>query len=49
MTTMKENQVQNIPLNEVDLAYEKPTIEVIEMEMEHPILAMSGDDFEPDW
>lgn len=42
MTTNQDQQ-------EVKEAYEKPVIEVIEMEMEHPILASSGsgDDFEP--
>ncbi len=46
---MKENQVQNNPQNEVEVAYEKPAIEVIEMEMEQPVLVASGSDFEPDW
>ncbi len=40
---MTANQNQQ----EVKEAYEKPAIEVIEMEMEHPILASSGGDFEP--
>ncbi|MDY9917283.1 hypothetical protein SAMN05216365_13430 [Porphyromonadaceae bacterium NLAE-zl-C104] len=46
---MKENQVQNNPQSEVEVAYEKPAIEVIEMEMEQPVLVASGSDFEPDW
>jgi hypothetical protein len=33
----------------VEVAYEKPAIEVIEMEMEQPVLVASGSDFEPDW
>ncbi|WP_352423428.1 hypothetical protein [Proteiniphilum sp.] len=36
---MTANQNQQ----EVKEAYKKPAIEVIEMEMEHPILASSGD------
>lgn len=40
---MKQKQTQNNAQNEVEMAYVKPSIEVIEMEMEHPILASSGD------
>jgi len=39
---MKENQTQNDPQKEVEVAYEKPVIEVIEMEMEGSILQTSG-------
>ena len=43
---MKTNQKQN-NRNEVKEVYEKPLIEIIEMEMEGCILAGSGNDFAP--
>lgn len=44
---MKANQEQNNSHKEVKEAYEKPQIEVIEMEMESSILAGSGDNYNP--
>ena len=45
METKQTNQMRNNPQEEVMEAYEKPAIEVIEMEMEG-ILCASGDNFE---
>ncbi|MDR2919678.1 MAG: hypothetical protein LBV72_09995 [Tannerella sp.] len=44
---MKANQEQNYSHKEVKEVYEKPQIEVIEMEMESSILAGSGGDYKP--
>ncbi|GAB6119919.1 hypothetical protein [Dysgonomonas termitidis] len=44
---MKTNQEQNYSHKEAKEAYEKPQIEVIEMEMESSILAGGGGDYNP--
>lgn len=44
---MKNNQEQNNSQQAVKEVYEKPQIEVIEMEMESSILAGSGEDYNP--
>ncbi len=44
---MKTNQEQNNAQQDVKEVYEKPQIEVIEMEMESSILAGSGGDYKP--
>ncbi|WP_352420950.1 hypothetical protein [Proteiniphilum sp.] len=46
METKQTNQMRNNLQEEVMEAYEKPAIEVIEMEMEG-ILCASGDNFNP--
>lgn len=44
---MEANQKQNSSQKEAKEVYEKPTIEVIVMEMESSILAGSGGDYNP--
>lgn len=44
---METNQNQNSTQQELKEIYEKPTIEIIEMEMESSILAGSGGDYNP--
>lgn len=44
---MKTNQEQNNAQQEVKETYEKPQIEIIEMEMESSILAASSDNYKP--
>ena len=44
---MKIDQEQSNPQNGVKEIYEKPLVEIIEMEMEGCILAGSGGDYNP--
>lgn len=44
---MKANQEQNNAQQEAKEVYEKPQIEIIEMEIENHILAGSGDNYRP--